>query len=105
MRVQGRRRFHALSGGGGVYPYWRLGFRQYSFSHITRFFPAHRPYASARPLVSWHAIVPFTFRILSKPSDPEISSKFLPAKPGIRQDASRRSQILLFYPCFALCWH
>jgi hypothetical protein len=31
------------------------------------------PYAWARPPVSWHAIVPFTFRILGQPSDPEIS--------------------------------
>jgi transposase len=30
---------------------------------------------------------------LSKPSDPGISSKFLPARPGIQQGASRRSQI------------
>ena len=87
--------FMRLSGEGGVYPFWRLGFRQCSFSHITRVFPAPRPYASARPLVSWHAIVPFTFRILSKPSDPGISSKFLPAKPGIQQGASRRSHVLM----------
>ena len=85
-----------LSGGGGVYPFWRLGFRQFSFGHITRVFPALRPYASARPLVCWHAIVPFTFRILSKPSDPGISSKFLPAKPGIQQGASRRSHVRQF---------
>src|ERR1035437_6228623 len=45
--------FMRLSGGGGVYLFWRLGFRQSSFSHITRVFPAPRPYASARPLVSW----------------------------------------------------
>ncbi len=31
------------------------------------------PYAWARPSVSWHAIVPFTFRILGQPLDPEIS--------------------------------
>jgi hypothetical protein len=88
--------FMRLSGRGGIYPFWRLGFRQYSFSHITRVFPARRPYALARPLVSWHAIVPFTFRILSKPSDPGISSKFLPAEPGIQQGASRRSQTCQF---------
>ena len=33
----------------------------------------HWPYAWARPPVSWHAIVPFTFRILGQPLDPEIS--------------------------------
>jgi len=54
--------FVRLSGGGKVYPGWRLGFRQSSFSHIARVPSARRPYASARPLVSWHALVPFTFR-------------------------------------------
>jgi hypothetical protein len=49
--------------GPSVYPGWRLGFRQSSFSHIARVPSAHRPYASARPLVSWHALVPFTFQI------------------------------------------
>ncbi len=42
-----------------------------------------------------HAIVPFTFRILSKPSDPGISSEFLPAQPGIQQGASRRSHVFM----------
>jgi hypothetical protein len=61
----GRAPFSAsgLSGGGKVYPGWRLGFRQSSFSHIARVPSARRPYASARPLVSWHALVPFTFQI------------------------------------------
>ena len=58
--------------------------------------PARRPYASARPPVSWHAIVPFTFRITGQPSDPGISSKFLPVEPGIQQGASRRSQTCQF---------
>jgi len=49
--------------GPSIYPGWRLGFRQSSFSHIARVSSARRPYASARPLVSWHAIVPFTFQI------------------------------------------
>jgi hypothetical protein len=55
--------FMRLSGGGKVYPGWRLGFRQSGFSHIARVPSARRPYASARPLVSWHALVPFTFQI------------------------------------------
>jgi len=55
--------FVRLSGGGKVYPGWRLGFRQSSFSHIARVPSARRPYASARPLISWHALVPFTFQI------------------------------------------
>ena len=49
--------------GARIYPGWRLGFRQSSFSHIARVPSARRPYASARPLVSWHALVPFTFQI------------------------------------------
>lgn len=52
-----------LTGRGKVYPGWRLGFRQSSFSRIARVPTARRPYASARPLVSWHALVPFTFQI------------------------------------------
>ena len=55
--------FMRLSGGAKFYPGWRLGFRQSSFSHIARVPAARRPYASARPLVSWHALVPFTFQI------------------------------------------
>ena len=55
--------FMRLSGGAKVYPGWRLGFRQSGFSHIARVPSARRPYASARPLVSWHALVPFTFQI------------------------------------------
>ena len=57
-------RFHAsFRRGRRFYPGWRLGFRQSSFSHIARVPSARRPYASARPLVSWHALVPFTFQI------------------------------------------
>ena len=55
--------FVRLSGRAKFYPGWRLGFRQSSFSHIARVPSARRPYASARPLVSWHALVPFTFQI------------------------------------------
>ena len=57
-------RFHAsFRRGRSIYPGWRLGFRQSSFSRIARVPSARRPYASARPLVSWHALVPFTFQI------------------------------------------
>jgi len=57
----------------------------------------HRPRTQrlARSLLSWHAIVPFTFRIQVKPSDhhqtqgPPFES--FPAAPGIQQGASRRS--------------
>ena len=94
MRTQGRRRFRASFRREPSFTFWRLGFRQSSFNHIARAFPAPRPYALARPLVSWHAIVPFTFRILSKPSGPGISSESLPAEPGIQQGASRRSDFL-----------
>src|SRR5579862_1911332 len=93
-RAQGRHRFHASFRREPSFTFWRLGFRQSSFNHIARAFPAPRPYALARPLVYWHAIVPFTFRILSKPSGPGISSEFLPAEPGIQQGASRRRDLL-----------
>ena len=43
--------------------FWRLGFRQSSFRHITRVPQRAVPDAWARPPVSWHAVVPFTFRI------------------------------------------
>src|SRR5215831_15915770 len=73
FRRRDRRRLQASFRRGTSYPFRRLGFRQSSFRHITRIFPARRPYAWARPPVSWHAIVPFTFRILGQPLDPEIS--------------------------------
>ena len=46
--------------------------------------PGHR--------VSWHALVPFTFRIQVSHPTQEPPSKFLPAKPEIQQSASRRTR-------------
>ena len=70
---------------------WRLGFRQSSFRHITRVPQRTVPDAWARPLVSWHALVPFTFRIQVSHQTQEPPSEFLPAEPGIHQSASRRT--------------
>ena len=43
FRRRGRRRLQASLRRGTSYPFWRLGFRQSSFRHITRIFPARRP--------------------------------------------------------------
>ena len=43
FRRRDRRRFQASFRRGTFYPFWRLGFRQSSFRHITRIFPARRP--------------------------------------------------------------
>jgi len=46
-----------------------------------------RPVRLARPLLSWHALVPFTFRIQVSHQTQEPPSEFLPAAPGIQQGA------------------
>jgi hypothetical protein len=57
---------------------WRLGFRQSSFRHITRV-PQHlAPHAWARPLLSWHALVPFHLSAPGKPSDPRTTLRVPP---------------------------
>jgi len=43
---------------------------------------APRTQRLARSLLSWHAIVPFTFRIQVKPSDPRTSLRVLPGCAG-----------------------
>ena len=63
IREQGWRRFHTHFRRATSYTCWRLGFRQYSFNHIARVPAAPRPSAWARPLLSWHAIVPFAFQL------------------------------------------
>ena len=57
--------------------------------------PARRPYALARPLVSWHAIVPFTFRILVShqtqeypPNSSRLSREYNKAPRGAARSAS-----------------
>src|SRR6266511_404314 len=86
-----RHRFRRLSGG------WRLA----STGDWTSSNPAFTifrgsrgtpyPYAWARPPLSWHALVPFTFRIQVSHQTQEPPSEFLPAAPWIQQGASRRS--------------
>src|ERR1019366_2002290 len=49
------------------------------------------PNAWARPLVSWHALVPFTFRLQVSHQTQEPPFEFLPAMPGMRQGASWRT--------------
>src|SRR6266436_230504 len=57
------------------------------FSHITRVPQRAAPYAWARPLLSWHAIVPFRFSLPGKPSDPGTS---LRVPPGYAGDITER---------------
>jgi hypothetical protein len=86
-----RHRFRRLSGG------WRLASTgdwassnpAFTIFRGSRSTP--RPYAWARPLLSWHALVPFTFRIQVSHQTQKPPSEFLPAAPGIQQGASRRS--------------
>src|SRR5215471_4370145 len=62
-----------LSGGGLLTPSgdWDSGNPAFAISRGSSRRAA--PYAWARPPVSWHAIVPFTFRISGQPLDPKIS--------------------------------
>jgi hypothetical protein len=53
------------------------------FSHITRVPQRAVPYAWARPLLSWHAIVPFRFPVQVSHQTQEPPFEFLPAEPGI----------------------
>jgi len=54
-----------------------------AFSHITRVPQRAVPYAWARPLLSWHAIVPFRFPFQVSHQTQEPPFEFLPATPGI----------------------
>jgi hypothetical protein len=87
-----RHRFQAPFRRVLIFTCWRLGFRQSSFSHITRVPQRAVPYAWARPLLSWHAIVPFRFPVQVSHQTQEPPSKSLPAEPEIQQGASRRSR-------------
>jgi hypothetical protein len=69
---------------------WRFDFGQSSSRHIPRVPQRAAPYAWARPLLSWHAVVPFTFRIQVSHRTQEPPSEFLPAELGIHQGASWR---------------
>jgi hypothetical protein len=58
--------------------HWRLGFRQYSFRHITRVPQRIVLNIWTRPLIYWHATVPFTISDPGKPLDPGTSLRFPP---------------------------
>jgi hypothetical protein len=75
--------------------FWRLGFRQSSFRHITRI-PQHpAPYAWTWPLLFWQATVPVTLRIKVSHQTQKPPSEFLPAPLGIYRGASWRRQALI----------
>ena len=63
--------------------FWRLGFRQSSFRHITRVPQRPAPYAWTRPPLSWQATVPVTLRIKVSHQTQKPPSEFLPAPLGI----------------------
>src|SRR3954453_1078057 len=67
-------------------------FRQSSFRPIARVPQRTAPYAWARPLISWHALVPSSLSASGKPSDPGTSLQVPPSCAGIRQGASRRTR-------------
>ena len=84
-----------ISGGRQSYTCWRLGFRQYSFNHIARV-PQHPvPAHGHGHCFPGMLLSPDTLSSPGKPSDPGISSEFLPAEPGIHQGASRRSHVFV----------
>jgi hypothetical protein len=87
-----RHRFQASFRRVLIFTCWRSGFRQSSFSPITRVPQRAAPYAWARPSLSWHAIVPFPFRVQVSHQTQEPPFESLPAEPGIQQGASRRSR-------------
>jgi hypothetical protein len=65
FRRRDRRRLQASFRRGTSYPFWRLGFRQSSFRHITRIFPARHPIrlgTTAGFLACYCPFHPFGFR-------------------------------------------
>jgi hypothetical protein len=86
-----RHRFRRLSGGWRLASSgdWASGNSAFTIFRGSRGTP--HPYAWARPPLSWHALVPFTFRIQVSHQTQEPPSEFLPAALGIQQGASRRS--------------
>jgi hypothetical protein len=80
-----------LSGRCAVCTFWRLGFRQSSFRHITRILQRAAPYAWTRPLVYCHAAVPLTFRRRVRHRIQRHLLSSLPAARAIQHCASWRS--------------
>ena len=70
---RGQRRLQASFRRAFTCAFWRLGFRQSGFRHITRISRCATPDAWTWPPVSWHAIFPCILSDSGKPSDPEIS--------------------------------
>jgi hypothetical protein len=68
-----------------------IGLRAIQLSPYSTGPAAPRSQRLERPLLSWHALVPFTFQIQVSHQTQEPPSEFLPAALGIQQGASRRS--------------
>jgi hypothetical protein len=81
FRRRDRRRLQASFRRGTSYPFWRLGFRQSSFRHITRIFPARRPVrlgTAAGFLACYCPLLPFGIRSAIRSRD--ISSHLCPLR-------------------------
>src|ERR1039457_481713 len=72
-RRRGRRRLQVSFRRAFTCTFWRLGFRQSGFRHITRISRRTAPDAWARSPVFCHAIFPCVLSNSGKASDPEIS--------------------------------
>jgi hypothetical protein len=72
--------------------FWRLGFRQSGFRHITRISRCAAPDTWARPQVSWHAISLASFRIPVSHQIQRSLLSSLPAARAIQQCASWRTR-------------
>ena len=73
FRRRDRRRLQASFRRGTSYPFWRLGFRQSSFRHITRIFPARRPVRLGAATGFLACYCPLHLSGQGQPLDPEIS--------------------------------
>jgi hypothetical protein len=97
-RSRTRHRFQTPFRWMGSYIDWRLGFRQSSFRHITRVSQRTAPNVWARPLVSWHALVPVHLSASGKPFRPRnLPSSFSQLRWGYDK-APRGAQAFLDRP-------
>ena len=79
--------FRRISGGWDLASSGDWDIRKSSFRHIARAPRCTVPYVWTRPPISWHALVPFTFRVQVEPYGPRIS---LRVPPGYAGDTTRR---------------
>ena len=76
---------------GAHFHHWRLGFKQSSLGHIVRVLRHPDLYASSRPPLPRHALVPFRFPLQVNRATHEPPSESVPTAQGIQRSASRRT--------------